>query len=168
MNEGVHRLLIRRTRWLTGAGNTLNMRPLASRWPAHAITNLRRVHIKLCEGTAQSIPVHTKLFGGFALVSFMVREHFEDIALLELTYGFHVGNAGAMHLRDQTVQFALQSESSSAVTFRNRTFIVPLPERFDPMGRIVLELSCAIQNLLLKVMRYNEGYRMRPRKEIGR
>ena len=112
--------------------------------------------------------MHAKLFGGFALIPPMMREHFEDVALLELTYSLSVGNAGAMHLRDQTVQFALQIESSPAVTFRNRSSIVPLPQRLDPIGRGVLALCGATENLLLKVMRYNEGYRMRPRKEIGR
>jgi hypothetical protein len=32
----------------------------------------------------------------------------------------------------------------------------------------VLDLLGAVQDLLLKIVRYNEGYRMSPRKEIGR
>ena len=39
--------------------------------------------------------------------------------------------------------------------------------RVDPAGRVVLDLLCAVQDLLLKIVRYNEGYRMSPRKEIG-
>ena len=35
-------------------------------------------------------------------------------------------------------------------------------------GLRVLELFGAVQNPMLKVVRYNEGYRMRPCKEIGR
>ena len=40
--------------------------------------------------------------------------------------------------------------------------------QFDPIGCVVLEFLCAVQDELLQVVRYNEGYRMRPRKEIGR
>jgi hypothetical protein len=39
--------------------------------------------------------------------------------------------------------------------------------RFDPIGCIVLEVRCAVQDELLQVVRYNEGYSMSPRKEIG-
>jgi hypothetical protein len=144
------------------------MGALTSWRPTHSVTNLRGVQIELGERTAKGIPVHAKLFGGFALVSPVVRKHFENVALLELAHSLRIGNTGAMHLRDQTVQFALQSESSPAVTFRNRTFIVPLRLRLDPIGCTVLELRRATQNLLLKAVRYNEGYRMSPRKEIGR
>jgi len=112
--------------------------------------------------------MHAEFFGGFALVALVLCQNFKDVALFELTNGLRVRDAGAVHLRDQTVQFALQGYSSLAVPFWNHTLIVPLRERFDPGGRVVLELLRAIQNLLLKVVRYNEGYRMRPVKEIGR
>ena len=39
--------------------------------------------------------------------------------------------------------------------------------QLDPIGRIVLELCDAVQKLLLESHRYNEGYRMDSRKEIG-
>ena len=144
------------------------MRSFASWRTAHTVANLHCIKIEFSEGSTERVPVHTKLFGSFALVSSVMREHFENVALFELTYSFRIGDTGAMHLRDQTVQFALQSESSPAVTFRNRNFIVPLRQQVDPIGCIVLELRGATQNLLLKVIRYNEGYRMRSRKEIGR
>jgi hypothetical protein len=112
--------------------------------------------------------MHAELFGGFALVALVLRQHFEDVTLFELTNGLRVGNAGAVHLRDQTVEFALQGYSSLAVPFWNHTLIVPLRELLDPIGRVVLDQLCAIQNLLLEIVRYNEGYRMSPRKEIGR
>jgi hypothetical protein len=85
-----------------------------------------------------------------------------------LTNGLRVGDAGAVHLRDQAVQFALQDIPRWQFLCWNHTLIVPLLERFDPTGRAVLELLRAPQNLLLKVVRYNEGYSMRPSKEIGR
>jgi hypothetical protein len=112
--------------------------------------------------------MHTELFGGLALVALVLRKHFEDVALFELANGLHVGDAGVMHLRDQTVHFALQGYSSLVVPCRNHSVIVPLSGRLDPIGRGVLELFGAIQNLLLKIVRYNEGYRMSPGKEIGR
>ncbi len=99
---------VRRNPELTGAGNALNAGALAAGWPTHAIANLRRVHVKLSKGAAESVAVHAKLFRRLALVAFVVREHLEDVALLELTYGIRVGNAGAVHLRDESVQFALQ------------------------------------------------------------
>jgi hypothetical protein len=158
----------RRSRRLTGAGDTLDIWTLASGWAAHAVTNLRGIHVEFGEGAAKGVAVHAKLFCGFALVSLVVRKYFEDVALLELTNGLRVRDAGAMHLSDQSVHFALQGYSSLVAPFWNHSLIVPLPKRFDPVGRVVLELRCAVQNLLLKVVRYNEGYRMRPRKEIGR
>jgi hypothetical protein len=88
---------------------------LAPGWPTHAVANLRSIHIELGEGTAERIAMHAELFSGFALISFVVREHFEDEASLELTNGLRVRDAGAVHLRDQAVHFALQGYSSLAV-----------------------------------------------------
>jgi hypothetical protein len=56
-----------------------------------------------------------------------------------LANGLRVGDAGVMHLRDQTVHFALQGYSSLVVPFWNHSLIVPLLQRFDPIGRVVLE-----------------------------
>jgi hypothetical protein len=112
--------------------------------------------------------MHAKFFGGLTLISLMLRQHFEDVASFELANGLRVRDAGTMHLRDQTIYFALQGYSSLVVPFWNHSLIVPLRERFDPIGRVVLELFGAGQNLLLKIVRYNEGYRMSPCKEIGR
>jgi hypothetical protein len=112
--------------------------------------------------------MHAELLGCLALVALVMREHFEDVTPFELTNGLRVRDAGAVHLRDQTVHFALQGYSSLAVPFWNHSLIVPLRKRFDPIGRVVLELLDAVQNLLLKIVRYNEGYRMNPGKEIGR
>jgi hypothetical protein len=144
------------------------MRALASWGTTHTVADLCGIHIELCQGAAKCIAVHAELFRSFALISFVMRQHFEDVALLELTNGLRVRDTGAVHLRDQSVHFALQGYSSLAAPFWNHSLIVPLPLRVDPMRRVVLELFCAVQNLLLKVVRYNEGYRMRPRKEIGR
>jgi len=91
------------------------MRTLASGWPPHAIADLRGIHVELGEGATERVAMHAKLFSGLALISLMVRKHFEDIALLELTNGLRVRDAGAMHLRDQAVHFALQGYSSLAV-----------------------------------------------------
>ena len=52
--------------------------------------------------------MHAEFFGRLALVSLVLRQNFKDVALLELTNGLRVGDAGAVHLRDETVQFALQ------------------------------------------------------------
>jgi hypothetical protein len=112
--------------------------------------------------------MHAEFFSRLALVAFVLGQNFKDVALFELTNGLRVRDAGAVHLRNQAVQFALQGFPRCSSFVEPHTLILPLPERFDPIGRCVLELLGAIQNLLLKVVRYNEGYRMRPRKEIGR
>jgi len=58
--------------------------------------------------------------------------------------------------------------SSLAVPWWNHSLILPLRVRLDPIGRVVFDLLDAIQDQVLKIVRYNEGYRMSPRKEIGR
>jgi len=91
-----------------GAGDTLNARAFAAGWPAHAVADLSGVHIEFGEGAAEGVAVHAKLFSGLALISLMVREHFENVALLELANGVRVRDASAVHLRNESVQFALQ------------------------------------------------------------
>ena len=98
----------RRSSKLTGAGNALDAWALATGRPAHAVANLRGIHVKLREGATQGVAVHAKLFGGLALVSLVVREHLENVALLELPNGVRVGDARAVHLSNESVQFALQ------------------------------------------------------------
>ena len=39
--------------------------------------------------------------------------------------------------------------------------------QFDPVGGVVVYLCDAVQKLLPESLRYNEGYRMNPVKEIG-
>jgi hypothetical protein len=168
LEGGSHRLQVRRSRLLTGAGNILNAWTFAAGWAAHSIADLRGVHVELGQGAAEGVAVHAELFSGLALVALVFRQHFEDVALFKLTNGLRVRDTGTVHLRDQTVEFALQGYSSLAVPFWNHTLIVPLVERVDPVGCVVLDLLSAVQDLLLKVVRYNEGYRMSPRKEIGR
>src|SRR6202020_2689882 len=99
---------VRRSRRLTGARDALNAGTLAAGRPGHAVADLRGVHVELGQGTAEGVAVHAKLFGGLALVALVLGQHFEDIALFKLTNGLRVGDAGAVHLRDQTVHFALQ------------------------------------------------------------
>ena len=92
--------------------------------------------------------MHAKFFGGFALIALMVSEHFEDVTLLELANGFRVGNTGTVHLRNESIQFALQS----CLTYRPISLgsdfwyvlIVSLIVQFDPIGCVVLEFLCAV------------------------
>src|SRR3982750_808178 len=97
----------------------------------------------------------------------MVGQDFEDIAGLELPNGIGVRDAGTVHLNDKTVQFALQRLAPRWSSVVRHFLIVTLAVRFDPIGCVVLELCCAVQDELLEVVRYNEGYRMCPGKEIG-
>ncbi len=64
----------------------------------------RRMPLRICavsmsssgEGAAEGITVHAELFGCLALVALMLRQHFEDVALFELTNGLRVGDAGTV------------------------------------------------------------------------
>lgn len=103
-----HLLLFRRSPELTGAGDALNTRALAAWRTAHTAADLRGIHVELCKGPTQGITVHAKLFGGFTLIALMVRKHFENVALLELTYGIRVWDTSAVHLSNKSVEFALQ------------------------------------------------------------
>jgi hypothetical protein len=128
----VRLLPVRRKRGLTGAydarntvwgdaldavlSGMLNVGALAGGWTAHAVADavanlaadLGGVEVQLGEGAAEGVAVHAEFVGGLALVALVVREHFKDVALLELAHCIGVGNAGAVHLCDETVKFALQ------------------------------------------------------------
>src|SRR5580704_419226 len=97
-----HRLLVRRSGGLTGARDALDAWSLADGRAAHAVANLRGVHIEFGEGAAQGVAVHAEFFGGLALVALVLSKHFKDVALLELTNGLRVGNAGTVHLCDES------------------------------------------------------------------
>ena len=56
--------------------------------------------------------MHAEFLSSFALVPFVLGQNFKDVALFALTNGLRVGDAGAVDLRDQTVQFALQGFSA--------------------------------------------------------
>jgi hypothetical protein len=81
---------------------------------AHAVADLRGVHIELREGAAQRVAMHAKLGRRFALVALVVGQHFENVALLELLDSIRIGDASAVHLGDQGVKFALQRTTSLA------------------------------------------------------
>ena len=93
---------------------------LAAGWATHAVANavaqlhaelaanLSGVEVELGEGAAERVAVHAEFVGGLALVSLVLRKHFEDVAFLELANGIHIGDTGAVHLRNESVEFALQ------------------------------------------------------------
>jgi len=87
----------------------LNTRALAAGGTAHAIADLSGVHVQLGKGAAEGIAVHAELFSGLALIALVVSEDLKDVTLLELANGFRVGDTGAVHLCNESIQFALQS-----------------------------------------------------------
>ena len=95
--------------WLDGAGD---YRALAAGRPAHAVANLRSIHVELGQSATEGVAMHAKFFSSLALVAFVLRQNFKNVALFELTNGLRVRDAGAVHLRNQAVQFALQGFSS--------------------------------------------------------
>jgi hypothetical protein len=81
---------------------------LAYRRAPHTIANLGRVHLQLCQRPAQGVAMHAELLGSLALIAFVLRKNFKDVAPLELADRIRIGNSGTVHLNDKTVQFALQ------------------------------------------------------------
>jgi len=93
---------------LTGTRNILDAWAFAAGGAAHAIADLGGVHVEFSQGAAEGVAMHAELFGSLALVALVLCQHFEDVALFELANGLRIRNAGVVHLRDQTVHFALQ------------------------------------------------------------
>lgn len=93
---------------------------------AHAVADLRGVHVELGEGAAQRVAMHPQLGGGLALVALVLREYLEDVAFLELPHGIRVGNTGTVHLGDQGVQFALQGSTSLTIYRKMIPYFRPL------------------------------------------
>jgi hypothetical protein len=95
-------------------------RPLTNRWslrkqgpithhrPPHAFADLRGIHIEFRKCPAERVAMHAQLRRRLALVAFVMGKNFQDVTLLELPDGVRIRYAGAVHLRDQGVQFALQ------------------------------------------------------------
>lgn len=132
-------------------------------WPAHPASDLRRVKVEFRQGPAQRIAVHPELLGCLALVAPMPGQNLKDEALLELTDGVGVIEAGGMHLEDEIVEFAFHSWRSFTklhTSVRRRAVV-------DPVGRSVLEVVDALEQLDLQVPGHHEGYLMRPSKQIG-
>lgn len=74
---------------------------------AHASLDLRGVEVKLRKGAAEGVAMHAEFFSGFALVSFVLCEDLKQITALELADRLIVGDSRAMHLHDDSVEFAL-------------------------------------------------------------
>jgi len=141
---------------LTGVGDVLDARALAAGRAAHTVANLVAdliadlhanlggVEVELGEGAAEGVAVHAQFIGCLALIPLMVREHFEDVALLELAHGVRVGDAGVVHLRDKTVKFALQSSLTYQPLISDCSIILASSLQLDPIGCSVLEVCDSV------------------------
>ena len=80
--------------------------------------------------------LHAKLFGGLALVAFMVREHLQDVALFELPDRLVISHSGSVHLRNQNIELAFQRRPPPLLCLfmRSSLYIVPLLRLVDPIG----------------------------------
>ena len=85
-------------------------------------TNLCRIDGQLGNGAAERVAVHAQLLGSFALISPVMRQHFDKKAPFELPHRLVVGNAAGVHLRHKVFQFTLHSclFLSSAFAARRR------------------------------------------------
>ena len=143
--------------------------PIAPGRTTHPVADLRRIEIKLGQRPAQRIAVHAKLIGRLTLVALMVRQHFQYVAFLELPDGFVIGHSSGVHLRYKNIELAFQGRPppQPRLFMRSSNYIVPLPRLLDPIRCVVLQRNHALADMLLKVCRHDEGYRMRPVKEIA-
>ena len=82
--------------------------------------------VELGEGAAQRVAMHPQLGGGLALVALVLRQHLKDVPFLELPHGIRIRDAGAVHLRDQGVQFALQGSTSLTIYRKMIPYFRPL------------------------------------------
>jgi hypothetical protein len=134
-------LPVRRTPELTDAGEALSteggdalyavlsgvgeMGALADGRAAHSISdllaNLSGSEVKLGEGAAEGIAMHAEFIGSLALIALVVRENLKDVAALKLANGIGVGNARGVHLRNETVKFALQVCLAARLRFFSTT-----------------------------------------------
>ena len=169
--------MVRRGKKLSGVCHCLQAGSFAGGRTTYAIPNLRGIEFQFGQGAAESIAMHAKFFSCLALVSLVLRQYFEDIPLLKLLHCFCVRDSGAMQLCHDSVKFALQGHlmCTADLLMTSRALcsimvcfsIVTSLRLLDPIRSTVLELCGSVGNLLLKVMRYNEGYPMSTRKEIG-
>ena len=125
----------------------LGQRAITDGGATHAVAdagaNLSGVHFKLGKEAGEGIAVHVELLGRLALIAFMLRKDFEDEAFLELLDGVGVGDAGAVHLGDEALQFALHDGNvlSLAPTVGEVQKYCPPSPGFDPAGIFVLRRS---------------------------
>ena len=72
---------------------------------------------RICDGSISSsamvrlsgVTVHAQLLCGFALVSSVICQHFDEKTLFELAHGFVVGDSTGMHLGYEGIQFTFHS-----------------------------------------------------------
>ena len=97
--------------------------------------------------------MHPKLFRSFALVAMMICQNFEKITPLELANSVGVRDPRAVHLGDETMQFAFQVVAPHPVLppGQAKRLIVPLSALLDPVGWHVLDGVRTAEDLGLKV-----------------
>ena len=84
--------------------------------------------------------MHPELVGRLALIALMLRKHLKAVTLLELANSIRIRNAGTVHLRNETVKFALQICLTCQSRIMDCNFIVTSMLQLDPIGFIMLEL----------------------------
>ena len=62
--------------------------------------------------------MHTEFFCSFALIAAMTRKHFKDVALFKLTHRVGISDTSGVHLEDEVVEFAFQSQMLPFVELR--------------------------------------------------
>jgi hypothetical protein len=85
----------------------IQYKTLAACWTLEAFADEGRVYLEFRDGPAEGVAMDAKFLCRLALIAAMVREHFEDETLPEFADGFYVGNAAAVHTRNEIVQFTL-------------------------------------------------------------
>jgi hypothetical protein len=81
-------------------------RTFATAGTLETAADLRRIDMKVGDGAAERIAVHAESLRGFALVSLVVRQNFDEKALFELAHSLFVGDTAGVHLGDKVIQLA--------------------------------------------------------------
>ncbi len=139
-------------------------RTFAARRALEADANLRGVYIKLSEGAAEGVAVHAEFFGGFALVSLVVRKDGDEVAALEFAHSFSVSDTTRVHRGHKIFQFAFHKCLSSPCILPAAALCLWL----QPIGLRIADELDAIADPLAQVHGCNNGGLVRGGEKIRR
>ena len=110
-------------------------RTLAAGRALESTANLFRIELEFRDGAAERVAVHAQLPSCLALVSPVMRQHFENEAPFKLAHCLVVMNAAGVHLRHKTIQFTFHKNLFPFPT-RSTAGFVFVSHSLEPWARI--------------------------------